>query len=219
MPSRNLNRLLWVVFALAIVVFGLKARENFEDYFAGVGTLDVTPAADGGTLELSWRGKVEAPMAQKISEAFDKYGGDARRVVLRLSSPGGSLGEGRDVINVLQRIARSRELVTHVAAGRMCASMCVPVYLQGEERTASERARFMFHQVSFADFYEGVDENVPSTAKEEATSMLFARYFEPAGVPERWITNMLREMSSGKDIWRSGASLVQDGSTIVHRIE
>lgn len=219
MPAGNLSRVLWAVIAIAIIFFGLKARDNFEDYFAGVGTLEVTPAAGDGTLRLEWRGKVAAPMAKKIGEAFDLYGSEARRVELTLSSPGGTLGEGRNVIAVLQRIGRTRELVTHVRAGRMCASMCVPVYLQGKERTAAARARFMFHQVSFRDFYEGEDENVPSAAKERATDTLFGLYFEPAGVPERWIAAIKLEMAGGRDVWKSGAELARDGSNIVQRIE
>lgn len=219
MPSARLNRILWAAIAIAIVVFGFKARENFESYFAGVGKLDVTLLQDSGTLVLDWRGKIEAPMAQKLSEAFDRFGGDARRVELRLSSPGGSLGEGRQVIEILDRIARVRELKTHIDGGRMCASMCVPVYLRGQERTAAARARFMFHQVSFHDFYEGEDVAVPKAAKERATDALFETYFKPAGVPERWIADMKAEMADGRDVWRSGAQLAQDGSNIVQRIE
>lgn len=219
MPAGTLSRILWMVIVIAIVVFGLKARDNFENYFAGVGTLEVTPPDAGGTLVLEWRGKVEAPMARKISEALDTYESEARRVVLSLSSPGGSLGEGRAVIGILQRVAGRRQLETNVKAGRLCASMCVPIYLQGEERTAAAGSRFMFHQVRFRDFYEGEDDAVPAAAKEEATEQLFSYYFIPAGVPERWIAQIEAEMAGGRDVWRTGAQLVDERANIVQRIE
>lgn len=218
MPPGNLNRILWAVMLLAIVVFGIKAKDNIETYFAGVGRLDVTPPEDG-VLRLSWRGRIAAPMASKLSAAFNQYGGSADRVVLTLASPGGLLSEGRKVVGILKDIAASRRLETHVGSDRVCASMCVPVYLQGSERTAAADARFMFHQVSFRDFYEGKDDDVPASARSRATDQLFATYFAPAGVPARWIDSVKAKISGGEDLWISGGDLARDGSTIVQRTD
>jgi len=85
MPSRALNRLLWAAVLLAIVVLGFKTRDNLELYFAGVGTLDVREAPDGGTVYLNWRGKIAAPMASRIAEAYERYQGTAGTFVLSLS--------------------------------------------------------------------------------------------------------------------------------------
>lgn len=218
MLSPAVSRFLWLAFLILIVVFGYKARDNIEVLFAGVGRLDVAPSSDRKTVVMRWSGTIDAPMEQRIAEAYDTYGATAETFVLALSSPGGAVDHGSRVVRLLQRIADTHRLETIVERRRTCASMCVPIYLQGEKRSASSRAQFMFHYVSFSDFFSDEAIDVPASARERATRRFFDSFFRPAGVPAKWIAGILRQMSDGDDVWKSGEALVKERAGIVQSI-
>ena len=219
MPSKQLNRILWVTVIVLIGFFAYRAQDTIEMALSGVGKLDVRPEPHSSTLYLRWRGQVDSPMAQRISEALDKHGGEASRIVLSLSSPGGSLVHGAEVIRLLQRAGDRRQLETIVEGRGICASMCVPVYLQGQLRRASENARFMFHEVSFRESFSDDKVDVPERAIGNATDRFFVRYFLPAGVPEDWVRQVRRDISGGIDVWKSARELVDENAGIVQRID
>lgn len=219
MPSRKLNRVLWVSVLLLIAVLVIQTRDNLEMFFAGIGKLEVTVDGDGETVRLYWRGKIDAPMASRIAEAYDQHRDKAQKFVLSLSSPGGSLSHGGQVVALLRQIRRSHTLETLVDRNRRCASMCVPVYLQGQRRRAAESARFMFHEVSFREQFADQDLDVPASAKQSATDRLFGTYFTPAGVPETWIRQVRADMTGGNDVWKTARELVDEDSGIVQSID
>lgn len=104
--------------------------------------LDPSPQAtaeltDDGTLIIEWRGEVVPGMAEQLRQTFLKYADQSQRVELYLHSGGGDFEEGERVIGLLQQIKTTHELATVVANGNWCASMCVAIYLQGEERYAA----------------------------------------------------------------------------------
>lgn len=219
MPSRSLNRILWASILLLLAVLVVQTRDNLDAFFAGVGKLDVTADGDGSTVQLYWRGKIDAPMASRIREAYDQHRATAQRFVLSLSSPGGSLQHGGQVIEFLRQIRRTHRLDTVVDSNRRCASMCVPIYLQGERRIASKGARFMFHEVSFREQFATEDIDVPESAKTSATDRLFAAYFAPAGVPDAWIRQVRADMAGGNDVWKTARELVDENARIVQEFE
>jgi hypothetical protein len=69
-------------------------------------------------------------MADDLRAALGKYGTTLNRVVLLLASAGGQVEEGDRVIN---EIKLRHQLITVVAHGKLCASMCIPIFLQGED--------------------------------------------------------------------------------------
>jgi len=219
MPSKQLNRLLWLIAFVLIGVFAFRAQDTIEMALSGVGKLDVRPEPETSTLYLRWRGKVDSPMAQRISEALDKHGGDAARVVLSLSSPGGSLEHGAEVIRLLQRAGGRRRIETIVEGRGICASMCVPVYLQGEARRASANARFMFHEVSIRESFSDEKVDVPDRVIDSATDRFFAKYFLPVGVPKEWVRQIRRDITGGVDVWKSARELMDENAGIVQQIE
>lgn len=219
MFSKQMNRLLWLTVVVLIGVFAYRAQDTIEMALSGVGKLDVRPEPETSTLYLRWRGKVDSPMAQRISEALDKHAGDNARIVLSLSSPGGSLEHGAEVIRLLRRVADTRRVDTVVEGRGICASMCVPIYLQGDVRTASANARFMFHEVSFRESFSDDKITVPEKAIGNATDRFFARYFLPVGVPQDWIRQVRRDITGGVDVWKSARELVDENAGIVQRIE
>lgn len=202
-----------------LVVLAFKTRDHFAAYFAGVGKLDVRVISEDGTVYLRWRGKIDAPMASRIAEAFERHKGEAQKIILALSSPGGSLDQGAEVVRLLDRIRRTHELVTSVGDGAICASMCVPVYLQGQHRIAGATAEFMFHEVNFSDFFsKKTDRSVPESAIGTETDRLFDKYFEAAGVSQAWTRKVRAEIAGGNEVWKTGRQLFDENSGIVQQL-
>src|SRR4029077_6748174 len=68
------------------------------------------------------------------------------RVVLFLDSAGGKVDDGDRVIEVLNEIKLRHQLITVVPHGKLCASMCIPIFLQGEDRIAARASIWLFHE-------------------------------------------------------------------------
>jgi hypothetical protein len=211
-----LSRLLWIGFAAAIAVLTWQFQEQLETMFAGRGSLAVERRAD--TVVLRWRGSIHAPLAAKLEEAYRDNAGGSHRFLVSLHSPGGSLQHGREVMRVIRKMQQTHAVDTVVENRRACASMCVPVYLTGQRRTAAPAARFMFHEVSFSDSVSGKVETVPKEAIGRATDQFFERYLKPFGLNERWLASM-REAIRGKDVWRTAQQLVDERAGIVQALE
>lgn len=219
MLSRRLNRILWVTVIALTVLFAMRAQDTIDLAMSGIGKLDVTHDPQSGELRLRWRGKIEAPMAQQISEAVSKDEGPISKIVLSLSSPGGSLDHGAEVIALLDKIRDKYPLETLVDNRAICASMCVPVYLQGDVRRSAPTAKFMFHEVSFRESLSDDKIAVPEKAVGSATDRFFAKYFLPAGVPADWISAVRQAMSGGSDVWKLGRELWDEHAGIVQKLE
>lgn len=216
MKNRSLSRLLWLSFAAAFVVLAVQFNDSLETLFSRRGTLEVVE--EPGHVLLRWRGGVEAPMLARLDEAFRRYATESPRFVLSLHSPGGKLDHGRDVIRLIKRMQQTHAVDTIVEGRNGCASMCVPIYLAGRQRTAAPRSRFMFHEVSFRDAESEKISNVPEQAIARATDQLLERYFRPEGVDSRWLRDM-REQMKGRDVWRTAEELIAERSGIVHRLQ
>lgn len=177
-----------------------------------------------------WRGNVEAPMLEQLQEAYGKRASDRRPIVLSLDSKGGFIEHGSKVISFILRMQATHNVDTVVEAKRLCASMCVPIYLAGGHRTAAPTARFMFHEVSFGAQVdnklrklkaEHPDLNIQKAKKflvNAGTDSLFERYLMTAGANQHWVTAMRREVR-GKDVWRTGNDLVVQRSGVVHALQ
>src|SRR4051794_8169772 len=161
-------------------------------------------------------------MSERIAAAFDRYKADRRRLVLILNSPGGSIDQGRKVVAAIR--ARDRAIDTLVQKAGVCASMCVPIFLAGAERTADPEAYFMFHQASLTnDAREtikrqqfGESETVAFSQALKAieahvTDDFFRNDIGIRGVNRAWLGRM-RAKIPGRDIWMSGQQLVDEGS-------
>src|SRR5262249_1530812 len=96
---------------------------------------------------IEYDGPIVFPMAENLREIWTEIRKNNRfqRVVLRLNSPGGTDLDGLEVISVLREIRQQVRLITVVNEHDLCASMCVPVYLQGEIRYAGPATSWMFH--------------------------------------------------------------------------
>jgi hypothetical protein len=215
MSYRHIHGLLWLAFTAALIVLGWQFRDHIEEVLARRGTLTVETRGD--SVVLGWRGLIEAPLAARLEEAYRIHAGSAKRFVIAVDSPGGSLQHGRDVIGVIRRMQQTHAVDTLVEDGRTCASMCVAVYLAGAHRTAGPHARFMFHEVSYRDSLSGKVEEVPADSITRATDQFFERYLAPAGLDRAWLAR-LREAVRGRSVWRTARALVEERTGIVHAL-
>jgi hypothetical protein len=170
-----------------------------------------TSPAHPGAIVMSWQGKIAAPMAKQIKDAFDQRKWAATRVVLQLSSGGGIVADGERVIEVLQDIKKTHQLQTVVNHGQMCGSMCVFIFAQGDKRTAALSSTWLFHEVSKMD---------PATKRVTGIDRprwerLVDLYLRPAGVSAEWIANM-KPYTVRSDYWQTGADLVNEKSGLIH---
>ena len=212
MPTPLLNRLIWIV--MLGILAALAATFDVSVYL-GSGKLTVkTDPVNERTVVLQWRGSIEPPMLAKLDEAFKEHRSRADRFVLSLSSPGGSVAHGGAVIRLLRDIRRTHRLDTVLEGNNTCASMCVPIFLQGEERRASGRSRWMFHEVTLRDIVTDEKQDIRPSERKQRTDKLFDNYFRPAGVPDAWIRHMRTLMQNG-DVWRTGEQLIQQKAGII----
>jgi len=171
-----------------------------------------------GAVVLRWAHPVEAPMAARFAEAFQEWRGQTDRFIVDLDSPGGALAEGRLVIAEIEKMKATHEVDTHVGAGADCLSMCVPIYLAGETRTAARDARFMFHQPSSFDLVTDEKVDKPGFEQKMTADKFFERYFVNSEMTPEW-REKLRANWKGRDLWFTAAQLVEQGSGVVEQVK
>jgi ATP-dependent protease ClpP protease subunit len=157
-------------------------------------------------------------MSRRIREAFDEVKKDVSVIVLDLNSPGGEIAEGARVIDILERIQRTHGVDTRVGFKRNCLSMCVPIFMEGENRIAAANARFMFHQPQLYDMVTEERVDVPEMEKRITTARFYRRYFEGSVMNEAW-GEQLKIDWEDKDVWKTGRELVDEGSGLVTELE
>ncbi|MEO0400416.1 MAG: ATP-dependent Clp protease proteolytic subunit [Pseudomonadota bacterium] len=202
--------LLLLIAVCALVVF--MAWQGQQRVFVNLGRLDVRQ--EGGAVVLSWRSAVEAPMARRFEEAFDAWADETDRFIIDLNSPGGSLGEGARVIEVIEEMQRTHQVDTHVGRGRSCLSMCVPIFLLGEERRAAGSSRWMFHEPSTRDAVTGEEVRIPRFEQRYVADRFVERYFVQSPMDQEWLAK-LEEDWQGKDVWRTGRQLYGEGANVI----
>lgn len=202
--------LLTTLALLAIFVLWSSALE--ERIFAAAPTLDMRK--EDGAIVLSWRGEVEAPMARRFEEAFAEWRGRTDRFVIELHSPGGSLAEGAAVIDAIGAARLAHRIDTRILDRESCLSMCVPIFLQGEERRAGPRSRFMFHEPTARDYFTGEVIEQPGFEQRIEAERFFQRYFENSSMDPGYAAR-LKERWRGRDVWTTGRDLLDEGSNVV----
>lgn len=153
-------------------------------------------------------GLIRSPLAVEIQK-FIKGISPEKEIELRLDSVGGSIFETKKVINYLEKLKSNNiNITTRVDQGSMCASSCVPLFVQGKKRLAGNASSFMFHGVALYAVT-----NIP---EEEDTKIMIDAYLK-AGISEKWIQKHidLKVWSSPNETWYNGKELFEDGSNFV----
>lgn len=173
---------------------------------------------EAGAVVYVWRGEVTPGMADRFKQAFAETREKSRRVVIDLHSPGGMLSEGAHVVEVIERIKVTHEVETRVGPRGKCYSMCVPIFLLGEERIAAPSAEFMFHEPSTFDAVTNETVELPAYEQRRVTDQFFSRFFESSDMDPLW-RERLRKDLPGRDIFKTAQALVDEGSNVVERLE
>jgi hypothetical protein len=163
---------------------------------------------EDGTLYIDWSGPIVAGMADDLRAALGKYGTVSQRVVLFLDSAGGQVEEGDRVIEILNEIKLRHQLITVVPHGKLCASMCIPIFLQGEDRLAARASLWIFHEAA-----QQQANGLQRTDMAE-TWRLFRKYYAPAGVSMHWLKS-IAPMIKEADLWQTGGDLISAKSGII----
>ena len=189
--------------ALTLPVASADAASD-ERWPAPTSSLEFNP--QDGSLNIEWSGPIVPGMADYVRGAFDRYGARSRRVVLFLDSAGGKVEEGDRVICLLDEIKQTHRLITVVPDGKLCASMCVPIFLKGDDRLAGRASLWIFHEAS--------KRGANRKERTEETLRLFDRYYVPAGVSTQWIKTIAPAIERA-ELRQSGADLVGAKAGIV----
>ena len=171
-----------------------------------------------GAVVFRWAHPIEAPMAARFAEGLEEWKGRGDSFVIELDSPGGSIAEGRLVIEEIEKMKRAARVETHVGAGDECLSMCAPIYLQGDVRSAAKDALFMFHEPSDYDLVTEERVDKPGFERRMTSDRFFERYFVKSEMDPDWREN-LRASWRGRDLWFTAEELIEQGSNVVQRIE
>jgi hypothetical protein len=97
-------------------------------------------------------------------------------------------------------------LITAVLDGSLCASMCIPIFLQGDDRLAAQTSRWIFH--------EAAKPGRNGKERMEETLRLFHKYYVAAGVSVHWI-NSIVPIIERADFWQTGSDLISAKTGIV----
>ena len=100
-------------------------------------------AADG--IGLRYTGPLAPPFAGELRKLLLDGPQRFNHVVLEIDSDGGDLAYVRELVLVLREVADRMELTTRVMEGSLCASGCIPVFMQGKARKASGASIWVFH--------------------------------------------------------------------------
>jgi hypothetical protein len=131
----------------------------------------VAPDAVG----LRYTGPLTPPLAKDLRKLLLSEPQRFNHVVLELDSSGGELSYVKELVTVLQDVRGRMELTTRVMEGAICASGCIPLFMQGEKRKASGASLWVFHGARSAFT------NIPDTAATgDYLAMLSASGMDPA---------------------------------------
>jgi hypothetical protein len=158
-------------------------------------------------------GEIDDTVARRLVAAIDGLAGDYDTIILRLDTAGGS---DRATIGIIRRlealVASGVRLRTMVNQGDICASACILIFMQGQERYAGNASVWGFHGACLP----GTNIPVP-----QATRQLYDA-LEERGVSPAFI-QMLEQcgyLSQPGVYWLSGYELseVHDAGIITHLI-
>ena len=165
---------------------------------------------------LSWRGEIDVPMRRHMSDAIDEWRDRTDAFLVDLDSPGGALYEGARVIELIDTLKTTHRVTTRVRSRANCLSMCVPIFLQGDERLAASNSTWMFHEPVSVNFYTDEVEEVPEFERRALAERFFERYFDNSPMNAEW-REKLRVEWVNSEIWKSGRQLVREKSGIITR--
>lgn len=195
------NKLL--IFSLLII-----SVQSFAQSFQDVKIRDLTKK--NGFFVLEIKGAIVPPMAEIVGELLEAVA-DGERVVIALDSPGGINTVGEKIVDSIRSNQERMTIDTFVDNGSVCASMCIPLFVQGKKKVAGARSMFMFHGAS--TWYT----NVPNATM----SKRYVDLLIDSGVNAKWLGDLwLRGVfTEPVEYWLSGQELFEKDTRIVTELK
>jgi len=158
------------------------------------------PSIAADTVVLRLTGKIEPPMATELAALWRDRAPGHGRLLIDLDSPGGSLVETEAIVAIITAIRTDTRVDTLVRHGALCASACVAIFVQGEDRAAGGASVWLFHGAC-----RDAGSNMPSIALTER----YLDILRQAGVAESFLCALAAEgyVTTPGNFWLSGYEL------------
>ncbi|MGB8817270.1 MAG: hypothetical protein WCC66_05025 [Rhizobiaceae bacterium] len=166
------------------------------------------PALASDALYIVYTGPVAFPMRENLTEIWDAAKGSVHQITFEIDSKGGDVAVARRLAELFDEINKTATLTTKVGPGKICASACVALFMQGTVRQASGASSFMFH---------GVCPPFSNVPDQEATGRFFGM-LRRSGTSEKFLNELTAcgIYSTPGQFWISGYELFHvSGANIV----
>ncbi|MBL4647124.1 MAG: ATP-dependent Clp protease proteolytic subunit [Rhizobiales bacterium] len=168
------------------------------------------PSLPAGSMAIEYEGAIVFPLAENLLEIWKvvERQDAVTTIILNLNSKGGLISHGEKVISLLSAIRQSpKTLITLVENGHTCASMCIPIYVQGERRIAFPASSWMLHGA------RKWHSNVPNVKETRRVfDHLRERDITPAFL-DRFFANGYHKQPG--ELWLSGRELFSQSNIIL----
>ena len=198
------------MFCLAIVLPLLVSGAAIDAHAAQTGfpgleifTHEDQPGIASDAAGLRFEGQIARPLAGEFERLLIADGKPIyKRLMLELNSEGGELEAVKLVAGVLKKVGSMSALSTRVMDGKVCASGCLALFMQGQSRKASTSSVWVFHGACSANT------NVPSlAATDQFLDLLVAsgvkRDFTCELVQEGYVTSPGAFILSGYELFHN----------------
>jgi ATP-dependent protease ClpP protease subunit len=196
-----------LILFLAFIVFPRSASATLLYDSVGI-NFTVVEKENDITLEL--HDVIQHPAAREFEDSYAYLKKD-KEIIIDLNSGGGSVEEGHKIIAFVEKIqAEGFRVKTRVLNGRMCGSMCVPVFLSADIREAAETSAFMFH---------GVTTGWSTVPSKQKTEELFL-YMKSRGLSESFESYLWSEvaLSTPGEYWLTGSEMMELNSGVITKL-
>ncbi|MEM9278764.1 MAG: ATP-dependent Clp protease proteolytic subunit [Pseudomonadota bacterium] len=179
-----------------------------------------------GIITLRWRGQIDEKMGPQMVKALKKYRSKTDHFIIDISSQGGYVNSGEVLIDYMKKLKSGHTIDTRVPRDGKCLSMCVPIFLNGENRYAGSTTKFMFHRpwVKEKKFGSSIKEQARQrrykarlNSKLSQTAWRFYNvHFNYSPIDRRWLKHLEEQWRvKGNDYWTTGEKLVHEKSNVI----
>lgn len=173
-------------------------------------TRDEEPGIPPGMIAIEIEGMIDRAVASRLDAIWRETKDDQSisRIVVNLDSAGGWVDQTEPVLATLAEMRDGpRELVTLVENGNTCGSLCVILFVQGEQRIAYPASAWMFHGCRIANSV------IPDPARTET---MFG-YLRERGIDSAFIDDFFAQglHQTPGELWLSGTELAERSDIIL----
>jgi hypothetical protein len=173
--------------------------DNVARYGMTIRTHALDSSLADNEIYIKYSGPVAFPMVENLMDIWALSKNSVQKIIFEIESPGGDVAVARRVVSLFGGIKETAELTTRVGPGKVCASACVALFMQGTIRQASGASAFMFH---------GVCPPFSNVPKQEPTER-FLDMLRRSGTSEKFLNELSAcgYFSAPGEFWISGYEL------------